>query len=229
MFRRGGGSKSAKGSISASQGLINVFFFFFLDERNISLQSNTIPWLAQERQLSDCPPGNGGPNFLFIELVTCTRRDAPQVTKTCRAGLWGQETVSDSLCFVPFYLLSLCLLSFLFTTFYRVVDHAILSLVTRSFLRWNRVENFKPRTLSPILNSKVTVFFCFHLEPVEENGDFFWLRDEWNNFIECVDLLSASCSFMSVALKCRQITSAHRQQFLSTCGTGVTTITSHEL
>ena len=54
-----------------------------------------------------------------------------------------------------------------------IVSLIMLFLACNSFfLQRNRVENFKPRVLSPILNSKATVFFCFHLEPVEENEDF---------------------------------------------------------
>ena len=98
------------------QGFIDVFFFLFLDERNnwvrvTNYQSPLSPIqffdLRRQQQLSDHPSGHRGPNFLFLELVTCTRCDTLQV-----------RTVSNSVCSVPCYLLSMRLLSFSFTTFY---------------------------------------------------------------------------------------------------------------
>ena len=43
---------------------------------------------------------------------------------------------------------------------------------TSFFLQRNRVENFQTARSFPDPNSKATVFFCFYLEPVEENGEF---------------------------------------------------------
>ena len=80
-------------SFTERQGFLNVFFFLFLDERNnrvrvtncqSPLSATQFFDLCIQRQLSDRPPGHGGPNFPFLELVTCTRRDPPQARKTCR-------------------------------------------------------------------------------------------------------------------------------------------------
>ena len=65
--------------IKQCQGFVNVFFFLFLDERNnrvrvTNCQSPFSPRqffdLRRQRQLSNRPPDHGGPNFLFLALVT---------------------------------------------------------------------------------------------------------------------------------------------------------------
>ena len=125
--------------------------------------------------------------------MTCTRRDAPQVRKTCPAGLRGQETVSNYVCFVPCYPLSTRLLSFSFT-FYCVADHAILNLWLFFLLQRNRVESFRPRVLSPILNPQS---FCFHLKPVEENGDVI-CYEVGETILSCVCFLFHTVSHRSL-------------------------------
>ena len=67
--------------------------------------------------------------------------------------------------------------------------------------------------ISPMTGQSQSHSFLLFLSGEKRRFDL--LRGKWNNLIECV-LLFASCSFTSVALKYRQITSV-RQQFLSIC------------
>ena len=113
------------------QGFINVFFFFFLGERNnrVRVTNYQSPLsqtqffdLRRQRQLSDRSPGIFYFQSSWLVLVV-----KPATEKICRT-LSGRETVSDSVCSVSCYLLSMRLLSFSFTTFYCIADHATLSL-----------------------------------------------------------------------------------------------------
>ena len=78
--------ESAKYSTLYFQGFINVSFFCFLDEREnrvrvTNCQSRLSPTqflnLRRRRHLSSRPPSHGGPNFLFLELVSLASGPIP--------------------------------------------------------------------------------------------------------------------------------------------------------
>ena len=104
------------------------------------------------------------------------------------------RTVSDSVCSVPCYLLSMRLLSFSFTTFYCVVYHAIL--ILQQFLSAAKSSR-ELQTARSFSDPKATVFFCFHLDSGGK-WRFYLLRGEWNNFIECVCFLLHAVSRRSL-------------------------------
>ena len=151
----------------------------------VSPQPNTIPWVTQKGQLSDRPSSLGGPNFLFSELVTWSR-DTPQVRKIF------EKLITDCLCSVPcypakyagFFFLHFHLWHFMLWSCYS--QHVILF-----FLQQNRVEKTSIRAF--FFNPIAAVFFCFHPRNCYEVSG--------TSYRMC--LLSASCSFTSVALKYR--------------------------
>ena len=61
-----------RSNVGINQGFINVFFFLFLDERNNRVRVTNCQSPLSSTQLLDLrkSDSHGGPNFLFLELVT---------------------------------------------------------------------------------------------------------------------------------------------------------------
>ena len=113
-----------------------------------------------------------------------------------------EKLVTDSLCSVPCYpakyafIVSLIMLFLACYSFFTAAKSSGELQTTRSFLT--------VIVHSPMTGRSQSHSFLLFLSREKWKCDL--LRGEWNNLIECV-LLFASCSFTSVALKYRQITS----------------------